>query len=140
MTAGEEGLIQLYAKALRLPTVADCAAIVREATQQRWGYEEFLRAVLQRELEQRQDNQRKRRVKTARFPQIKTLDTFDFGWLIWRKRRFMNWPRGASSRKTAGADVRQPWNRENSLGHRAGVPGLPARLYHPVLHCRRTGD
>jgi DNA replication protein DnaC len=81
MTAGEEGLIQLYAKALRLPTVADCAAIVREATQQRWGYEEFLRAVLQRELEQRQDNQRKRRVKAARFPQIKTLDTFDFGWL-----------------------------------------------------------
>jgi len=81
MTTGQEGLIQLYAKQLRLPTVADFGPIVREATQNHWGYEEFLQALLQREVEQRQDNQRKRRIKAARFPQIKTLDTFDFQWL-----------------------------------------------------------
>ncbi|MBE3575507.1 MAG: ATP-binding protein, partial [Firmicutes bacterium] len=43
MTTGQEGLIQIYAKQLRLPTVADFAAIAREATQHHWGYEEFLR-------------------------------------------------------------------------------------------------
>ena len=81
MSTGRDGLIQIYAKQLRLPTVADVAAMVREATEHHWGYEEFLQAVLAREVEQRQENQRRRRVKAARFPQIKTLDTFDFQWL-----------------------------------------------------------
>lgn len=81
INTGQEGLIQIYAKQLRLSTVADCAAIMREATQRHWGHEEFLRAVLKREVEQRQDNQRKRRIKAAHFSQIKTMDTFDFRWL-----------------------------------------------------------
>lgn len=81
MNTGQEGLIQIYAKQLRLPTVADYAAIVREAMQHQWGYTEFLHAVLVREVEQRQENQRQRRVKAAHFPYIKTLDSFDFQWL-----------------------------------------------------------
>jgi DNA replication protein DnaC len=76
-----EGLIDLYAKQLRLPTVLDWKAVVREANDKHWGYEEFLRVVLQREAEQRQENQRKRRHKAAKFPKVKTLDSFDFRWL-----------------------------------------------------------
>ena len=78
MASGKQELIQLYAKELRLPTLANYATIVREATQQCLGYEDFLCAVLEREVQQRQENQLKRRIKAAHFPQIKTLDTFDF--------------------------------------------------------------
>lgn len=77
-TSNAGSLIELYAKQLRLPTVADWRSVVREASENRWGYDEFLRVILQREAEQRQENQRKRRLKAARFPQLKTLDTFDF--------------------------------------------------------------
>lgn len=74
-------LIELYAKKLRLPTVSDWRPIVREANEKKWGYEEFLCAILRREAEQREENQRKRLLKDARFPKIKTLDSFDFRWL-----------------------------------------------------------
>lgn len=73
MSTGHDGLIQIYAKQLRLPTVTDVAAMVREATEHHWGYEEFLQAVLAREVEQRQENQRRRRVKAARFPQMRSV-------------------------------------------------------------------
>ena len=78
MATGKEELIHLYAKILRLPTLANYATIVREAAQHCLGYEDFLCALLEHEVEQRQENQYKRRLKAARFPQLKTLDTFDF--------------------------------------------------------------
>ncbi|MFA7175365.1 MAG: IS21-like element helper ATPase IstB [Kiritimatiellia bacterium] len=81
MTTSNAQLIELYAKQLRLPAIGDWKSIVREATEQHWGYEDFLCAVLQREIEQRQENQRKYRIKTACFPKIKTIDSFDFKWL-----------------------------------------------------------
>jgi len=82
MTTSNAQLIEFYAKQLRLPTINEnWESILRAATERHWGYEDFLCAVLQREVEQRQDNQRKRRIKTAGFPKIKTLDTFDFKWL-----------------------------------------------------------
>ena len=78
MTTSNDQLIELYAKQLRLPAIGDWKSIVREATEKSWGYDDFLRAVLQREVEQRQENQRKYRIKMAGFPKIKTLDSFDF--------------------------------------------------------------
>ncbi|MGI6544026.1 MAG: IS21-like element helper ATPase IstB [Limnochordia bacterium] len=81
MSTPNDGLIELYARQLRLPTLMDWKAIVREAGDNHWGYEEFLRVVLEREAGQRQENQRNRRIKAAKFPKAKTLDTFDFRWL-----------------------------------------------------------
>jgi DNA replication protein DnaC len=81
LNQANEGLIDLYAKQLRLPTISDWKSVVREATDHHWGYEEFLRVILEREADQRQENQRKRRIKAARFPKAKTLDTFDFRYL-----------------------------------------------------------
>jgi len=81
MTTSNDQLIELYAKQLRLPTFGDWKSIVREATEKHWGYDDFLRTILQREVEQRQENQRKYRIKMAGFPKIKTLDSFDFKWL-----------------------------------------------------------
>lgn len=73
-----QGTIQAYAKQLRLPTLTQYSDVIRDAEQNHWGYEEFLAELLRQEIAQRQENQRLRRLKGARFPMVKTLDTFDF--------------------------------------------------------------
>lgn len=74
-------VIKMYAKQLRLPTVGNYEATLRSAMENKWGYEEFLAGLLKIELEQQQENRTERRIKAAKFPQIKTLDTFDFDWI-----------------------------------------------------------
>ena len=74
----EEGLIELYAKELRLPTFQNYAEVVRLAKEQGLDYGGFLLELLTRELTNRRHNQLQRRIKQARFPLIKSLDTFCF--------------------------------------------------------------
>jgi DNA replication protein DnaC len=76
MSAGSN-LITIYAKQLRLPSFARYPSIVREAEQNHWGYEEFLLNLMKHEVENRQENRRKTRIKKAKFPLIKTLDTLN---------------------------------------------------------------
>ena len=52
-------MIQLYAKQLRLPTVARYEEVMREAGNSGWDYEAFLEALLAAEVEQRQSNQKR---------------------------------------------------------------------------------
>lgn len=70
--------VRLYAKQLRLPTFADAEQLIRDARANQWAYEEFLVQLLQVEAEQRKENQKKRRTKAAKFPMLRTLDTFNF--------------------------------------------------------------
>lgn len=70
--------VRLYAKQLRLPTFAHADQLIREARTNQWPYEEFLVHLLQAEAEHRKENQRERRIKAAKFPVTRTLDTFDF--------------------------------------------------------------
>jgi DNA replication protein DnaC len=76
-TAGE--LIKIYAKQLKLPTVYHFETILRSCQEQGSNYQEFLAKLLAAELEQRKENQQKRRIRAAQFPYIKTMDSFDFG-------------------------------------------------------------
>ncbi|KZT86084.1 Mobile element protein [Lactiplantibacillus plantarum] len=39
-------------------------------------------ALLEAEAQSREENQRQRRLKQARFPVLKTLDTYDFSLMI----------------------------------------------------------
>lgn len=71
-------LIRLYAKQLRLPTIAKYEPIMRHATEDGMGYEDFLCELLANEVATRQENQLKRRIKAAGFPLAKSLDEFDF--------------------------------------------------------------
>jgi DNA replication protein DnaC len=75
-------LIKLYAKELKLPTLARYEELLRQANDQGYGYEQFLQSLLERELEQRQANQQIRRIRAARFPVKKSLDDFDFRMLL----------------------------------------------------------
>ena len=67
-------LIIKYIKELKLPTVKDSLDdIEADALAQKWDYRKFLRALLQREVEQRFENRKYVRIKRANFPQLKYL-------------------------------------------------------------------
>jgi DNA replication protein DnaC len=52
--------------------------IAKRAREETWSYEDFLAACLEREVASRQTHGGEARIKAARFPQIKTLEDFDF--------------------------------------------------------------
>jgi DNA replication protein DnaC len=66
-------------KALRLPTVAkNYTTLARQATEQGQPYPEYLLALLEQELSQREINRRRRLLRQAKFPITYTMDTYDF--------------------------------------------------------------
>ncbi len=72
-------LLREYLKRLRLPTMArELERVSREATTSNLPYESFLLELVEREVQQREQNALKARLSRARFPVPKTLDTFDF--------------------------------------------------------------
>jgi DNA replication protein DnaC len=71
--------LPILLRQLRLPTVAaNYARYAQEASQSGQGYEEYLLALLNEEVSQRDINRRKRLVREARFPVLRTLDELDF--------------------------------------------------------------
>ena len=72
--------IRLYAKQLKVPTFAQYEEILRQADPGA-GFTELLLELMKAELDARQENQYKRRLKAACFPFQKTLDEFDFAQL-----------------------------------------------------------
>jgi len=79
----QQELVKLYAKQLKLPTLIQVQDIIRQAEENGLGYEAFLCEVLLREIRQREENQQRKKVRQARFPLEKSLDTLDF-------KRFVN--------------------------------------------------
>jgi DNA replication protein DnaC len=77
--ATREAVIGEYLKALKLPGfAAEYRGLVRQATDAGWDYEDFLRELLEVELRSREERTAKRRLKEARFPEIKTLEQLDW--------------------------------------------------------------
>ncbi len=70
--------IELSARTLRLPTVRQRASsLSREAERHQSTYLDYLSQVLCAELDDREERQRQRRVKSANFPRMKLLAEFD---------------------------------------------------------------
>ena len=77
--AAREAVIAEYLKALKLPAFAsEYQGLVRQARDGGWDYEDFLRELLEIELHSREERTAKRRLKEARFPDIKTLEQLDW--------------------------------------------------------------
>jgi DNA replication protein DnaC len=71
--------LPILLRELRLPTVAaNYRKFAHEAAQTGQSHEEYLLALLEQEASQREINRRKRRLREARFPVLRTLDEFDF--------------------------------------------------------------
>jgi DNA replication protein DnaC len=72
-------LVATQARALKMPGLARVyQALARQAQEEHWGFEEYLHEVLSAEQTSRQDSAVRHRLREARFPEMKTLDTFDF--------------------------------------------------------------
>jgi DNA replication protein DnaC len=72
-------LVQTQCKRLKLPTFAqNYRKFAQEALQAQQTHEHYLLALLEQEVIQRETNQVKKRIQAARFPIVRTLDTFDF--------------------------------------------------------------
>jgi DNA replication protein DnaC len=72
-------LVVAQARALRMPGLLHVyESIARQAREEHWGYEEYLSEVLSAEQTSRHDSAVRQRLREARFPELKTLDTFDF--------------------------------------------------------------
>jgi len=72
-------LLEHYLKQLKLPTVLrEYAKLASVCHAERADYQTFLLRLCEREVHDRELRAAERRVKTAKFPIVKTLDTFDF--------------------------------------------------------------
>lgn len=72
-------LLEHYLKQLKLPTMLREYAKLAELCQsERADYQTFLLRLVERELQDRELRAAERRVREAKFPVVKTLDTFDF--------------------------------------------------------------
>ena len=70
--------IELYCKQLRMPSFNNYSDIIRQLGTDK-SYEDFLVALLKMELDSRMESSRKRKIKAAGFPFLKTIDELDFG-------------------------------------------------------------
>jgi DNA replication protein DnaC len=72
-------LLQHHLTALRLPSIkTECAQAARQAVSENLDYLGFLLRLCERELQDREQRACQRRLKAAKFPQLKSLDEFDF--------------------------------------------------------------
>jgi DNA replication protein DnaC len=72
-------MVLAQTRALKMPGAARVyEALARQAREEHWSYEEYLHEVLSAEQTSRQDSAVRHRQREAHFPELKTLDTFDF--------------------------------------------------------------
>ena len=71
-------VIAEYGKELKVPTrVRVYAEVARDARKGEWPYEEYFKQLLEAEVRERRDHCAERRIREARFPDLKTLDPLD---------------------------------------------------------------
>lgn len=75
-------------KRLHLPTVRRLySALAAEAEKEGWTYREFLEQLIGEEIAHRADTRIQRATRKAKFPFLKTIDEFDFGFQTSVKRK-----------------------------------------------------
>lgn len=72
-------VISSYLKALRLAGLAQgYEQVIRDAEENNLGYRDFLQACLEHEMAWKEQSRVRRLIAQARFPAVKTVDSFDF--------------------------------------------------------------
>ena len=73
------GLLSNYLKRLRLPAISKAyERLAEEATSNKASFQDYLCCLLEQEVQARDESTKKTRISQAKFPSIKTLDSFDF--------------------------------------------------------------
>ena len=74
-----DAVIASFCKELKLPRLQrDHSRVARRAADEGWPYEDYLRELLETEVHGRRDTVSNRRLREARFPDVKTLDQIDW--------------------------------------------------------------
>lgn len=77
--AALQAVLEAHCRELKLPRVLrEVGPLVRQARGDGWDYEEFLVQLLEVEVHGRRDATTARRLREARFPDVKTLDQIDW--------------------------------------------------------------
>ena len=76
MTNNLEQSIEMYSKCLKTPTFNQYKDVIRQLDKNQ-GYEDFLLNLLKFEYDSRTEKSQQRKIKTAGFPYIKTIDELD---------------------------------------------------------------
>ena len=79
MKPADELSVYLAELQLRWP-LANYEALAAEAAGENWTHADYLRRLLEGECHRRRDARIQRRIQAARFPVIKTLETFHWNW------------------------------------------------------------
>lgn len=78
-TAARDAVLAEQVRNLKLPTLGrELESVARQARDDGWAYEEFLRELFDREIKHREQRSSARRLREARFPDVKTLDQIDW--------------------------------------------------------------
>ncbi len=125
--------VAYLARALKMPRIPKAAELFAErARAEDWDYEAFLAAVLSEETNQREVRGSDARIKGARFPQIKTLDDFDFSFQRWVKRttiaHLSQLDFLAEARTSCSSDLPAPARRISRLRWASRPVGAPSGL------------
>lgn len=80
--------ISLYCKQLKLPTFNYYEDVIRQLDKDK-SYADFLLELLKSESLQRQENDQKHRIKTSKYPYVKTIDEYDLSRLKHVKEPFI---------------------------------------------------
>jgi DNA replication protein DnaC len=134
--------VAYLARALKAPRVPEAARVLAErARDESWGYEAYLAAVLSEEVSSRETHGGQARVKRARFPQVKTLDDFDFTFQRSVKRQQITPPPSSTSWPEANHVVflGPPGTGKTHLSIALGVQGGAPRPSGRVRHRPRVG-
>jgi DNA replication protein DnaC len=104
MKAGSEMLLKENLKALKLSNMLrNLEPVVRQAKENGTDYEEFLLALTEIELQVRNENRLKRKLREAKFPLMKTLENFNADASPGLDRRLL--------KELAGGDyIKSRWN------------------------------
>jgi len=77
--AAQTVVLHEYCGELKLPTIErEYPRLVREANNDAWRYEDYLQHLLEVEVCERRRKTAERRIREARFPDVKTLDQIDW--------------------------------------------------------------
>jgi len=79
---GLPSMLAYLARALKTPTIGRCwEELAAQARDENWSHEEYLAAVLQRQVAERESAGTTMRIRTAHFPAVKTIEDFNLDHL-----------------------------------------------------------
>jgi hypothetical protein len=124
----EAAIIRQQCKVLRMPTIAaQCSQLAEQAVRERRTHLGYLEALLQAELEEREQRLIERRLREARLPRMKSLEEFDFARI----------PRSRPSKSTNWSEAITSPRRSRSF---LSATAAPAKLiYSPAWRSPPAG-